>query len=602
MKNSRWNRIGMGGVFLLLACSAENPTAESNAALQGEVEVRIANLGDRAEAQHFLSVNGGELVALHFSAPPELVTGDTIRVHGEAAEPGVFEVSSFERVNEPGVAQQELVDPAVLRRPKMALLLVNWTAPDSVTVDSATSSLITGTSSARAHYLESSYGQQELSGAVFGWYKIAAPNGCDMNQVRDSALAAAAAAGVDLTTYSQVGIYFPRFTTCGWSGLGQVGSPTRPAKYTWYNGSIGSVLVHELGHNFGLYHSRSYDCGTAPIGDRATCTITEYGDPFDPMGNGRYKHFNGYSKYIEGWFGGCNVVSAPQGGSFDIAPIAVESNGVQMVRVPMSPSLCPSVNGTPLASCEYMIEYRQPIGFDAGANGVLIYANSATTRTYPSLLDMTPTTNSFGDGALAVGKTFTDPSGVSISVLGADATKATVRVQVPAPAGTNTCLNGTAYTGTGTPPPPPPPPPPPSSYTIRNVTSAKCADIYGASTTDGADAIQWTCNGGNNQKWKVVDVTGGGKQVVAVHSNKCLTITGGSTADGVFAEQFPCVATQAYQQWSLTDTGSGRYTIKALHSNKCLTVTGASTADGARLQQATCTGANSQLFTLTAAN
>jgi hypothetical protein len=63
-------------------------------------------------------------------------------------------------------------------------------------------------------------------------------------------------------------------------------------------------------------------------------------------------------------------------------------------------------------------------------------------------------------------------------------------------------------------------------------------DVNGASLDNGARIIQWTCNGGNNQKWKV-STQGAGFRLQALHSGKCLDVAGVSKATGA-----------AYQQWS----------------------------------------------------
>ena len=47
------------------------------------------------------------------------------------------------------------------------------------------------------------------------------------------------------------------------------------------------VVAHELSHNFGTHHASSLTCtsGGQPVSISSTCTVSEYGDPFDVMGN-----------------------------------------------------------------------------------------------------------------------------------------------------------------------------------------------------------------------------------------------------------------------------------------------------------------------------
>ena len=40
-------------------------------------------------------------------------------------------------------------------------------------------------------------------------------------------------------------------------------------------------------------------------------------------------------------------------------------------------------------------------------------------------------------------------------------------------------------------------------WTVINVNSGKCLDVVGASTADQANVQQFTCHGGNNQKWRL---------------------------------------------------------------------------------------------------
>ena len=109
----------------------------------------------------------------------------------------------------------------------------------------------------------------------------------DANQLRVDALAAAAGAGYTIATYDRQLVAFSningsrisgsRFT---WAGLGQVGGP-----FTWYNGYFQDlVIVHELGHNLGLWHANLWRTTNGNPVSLAGAE-QEYGDPFDAMGN-----------------------------------------------------------------------------------------------------------------------------------------------------------------------------------------------------------------------------------------------------------------------------------------------------------------------------
>jgi hypothetical protein len=56
------------------------------------------------------------------------------------------------------------------------------------------------------------------------------------------------------------------------------------------------LLVHELGHTFGLGHAQGATCTGKPL----RCSIDETGDPFSPMGNGTLD-FSAYEKVTLGW-------------------------------------------------------------------------------------------------------------------------------------------------------------------------------------------------------------------------------------------------------------------------------------------------------------
>src|SRR5262249_9143386 len=136
-----------------------------------------------------------------------------------------------------------------------------------------------------------------------------------------SARDAAASHGVILGNYDLVLTYFPSRSYCAWVGIAGGFSPDKPGGGALFNGRMnGKLVAHELLHNFGALHADSYSCGSATIASPASCTITDRGNPFPMMGGGS-QHFDAVNKAAQGWFGGCNVVTATRNGIFDIVPI-----------------------------------------------------------------------------------------------------------------------------------------------------------------------------------------------------------------------------------------------------------------------------------------
>lgn len=143
--------------------------------------------------------------------------------------------------------------------------------------------------------------------------------------------------------------------------------------------------------------------------------------------------------------------------------------------------------------------------------------------------------------------------------------------------------------------------PVPTGYTFTARHSGKLLDVYNASTTDGANVVQWAANGQTNQRWRVQDAGGGYSTVVSASSGKCLDVYGGSgaTADGVRVVQWTCNG-GTNQQWQVQDAGGGYVRLVARHSNKCLDVLNSATADGAQVVQWACGSGTNQQWARTA--
>jgi hypothetical protein len=239
-----------------------------------------------------------------------------------------------------------------------------------------------------------------------------------------------------LSNYNRYVYVFPS-NACSWWGLGTVGgNPSQAWIHTRYGLTV-AVVGHEMGHNFGLYHSHSMDCGTAQIASSG-CTTSDYGDIFDIMGTGS-AHFNAFQKERLGWLDAgvsppITTVAAQSGtATYTIAPIEDARNGVpRALKIPRG-TACSATNEW------FYVESRQAKGFDSHfasnasvLGGVLVRKVTQGNGDSSFLLDMTPATTTFSDAALAAGQSFTDPlSGLVITPVSVTSTGSVVNVTFP---------------------------------------------------------------------------------------------------------------------------------------------------------------------------
>jgi hypothetical protein len=149
---------------------------------------------------------------------------------------------------------------------------------------------------ANTFFNASSFGQVRLSVDVTPWLSAFSSNpGCGGTTNRSLAAVVAPArlaadqAGYDASRYDDI-IYAIADSHCGFHGA------------TWGNEVMLTrqpnvqLVVHELGHAFGLGHAQASDCITL-VG---LCGLDETGDPFSPMGRGDFD-FSVYEKVTLGW-------------------------------------------------------------------------------------------------------------------------------------------------------------------------------------------------------------------------------------------------------------------------------------------------------------
>jgi hypothetical protein len=295
-----------------------------------------------------------------------------------------------------------------------------------------------GTSS--SFFMDNSYQQTSLAGAVVGWYTI--PDSiltCNTSQMATDAQSAATAAGVNLSSYARYVYVFPFANACVFAGSSTVGG--KPSE-SWINGyPVIPTVNHELGHAFGLWHSHSLDCGaTATICSNGTSV--EYGDLADTMGSSAdwSPDYNAFQKERLGWL---NYGSSPTiqtittSGTYTIHPYELAGPGPNALKV------LQSTNATTGAKTWYYLEARQPIGFDAFLTNSFPYIQTVTTGVLfhlgtdgngnsSEMLDMTPATSTtlpWWDMSLVAGQTYQDSAaGVTFMPTAVDGTGATVQI------------------------------------------------------------------------------------------------------------------------------------------------------------------------------
>jgi len=448
-------------------------------AFRGELAIYISDDADgRSETHYGLRGPSGVERPLLFDVAvrdADLQPGMQLKVWGNDSPDGV-RVAKFQSVAPALEQQQSALQTGTPYAPRsFAFVLVDLGGGfnPAITADDVLGRMINNSDSIRNYYINDSYGLQDITTQVFGPIKYTL-NGCSTTGTTSgTSQLASDLRGMIPGTFQHYLWYFgTNQSACQWSGLASLGTPDKPSKDTWYNASTNCVvLVQEPGHNFGMQHSSSLACPGASFADDPNgCTASEYGDQFDPMGNG-CRHMNAWQKTYQGWFGGCNGVAITSSGTFTLLPFENRCDGAQFLKIkaPKVRSFMRPAGGGGGATTEtlayYYVELRTPVDFDgtlgnrsALTPSLLVHvADDVRGRSqrglHTFLLDMTPTTTGtrgFSDAALPVGATFTDPAGgVSITATAVSATQATVTVTIDGGSGAPTCLDGSTFTAPG---------------------------------------------------------------------------------------------------------------------------------------------------------
>ena len=141
-------------------------------------------------------------------------------------------------------------------------------------------------------------------------------------------------------------------------------------------------------------------------------------------------------------------------------------------------------------------------------------------------------------------------------------------------------------------------------YYIENVFSGLYLDIENGSTADGANVRQWSYNGSQAQKFKLVSDGNGYYSILtgATNYTGCVDITNGSAEDGANVEQWTHWGGDM-QKFEIVHVGGGQYAIKTKCSSgkSGLDVYAWSTEAGGNINQWNYWGGECQLWYLKAA-
>ena len=414
-----------------LGGSAAVAAPEETTTLTGTVQIFHSDLGGGRDRDVPQLVVGGTRYDLESVDVGRLDPGSTVRVSGtiEAKTLRVDKLSVVAAAKEPA--------SGVTTRVLAILIHSSESGPDDVT-PAMVEQQLEGT--------DSPWFQQVSKGHVAGltaeateWISLPATK-CGLS----TGPAAAAAAGYDLAAYDRHLVYFPYEAGCGFSGAAFIGGSVSAinGRENLENG----VTLHELGHNYGLWHANKLTCsiGAAFFALAGGCGHTEYGDqhdvmgssiwdpPFGPAGKG---HFGAFHLDQLGWLAG-RVADVPSsGGKFELKPIEITARGLQAVRLNDGQRT-------------YWIYYRQPIGVDAflaqvpgATDGVTIQLDGGTSNPGSWVIDLTPD-GDFGGVALKAGAAWLTPnSAYRIEVTAVGSKSASIRIKRP------DCLVRNAFTG-----------------------------------------------------------------------------------------------------------------------------------------------------------
>lgn len=413
-------------LLLLVAAPLQALAAPIPLVVEGTLEALVAEVGEGDYTEYRLRTATEEFrLEFRGEAPEGFLNGARVRVRGQRAGAGVL-------VADGGTTAGTVLATAATfsGSRKLAVVLINFSNDGSrpFSRSFANGIVFANAGSVRAKIAESSGGTATLTGTTFDWLRLPMSNAsCDYRGWATAARAGLTARGIDLSSYTNFMYVFPSTGACYWRGLGYM-----PGNTTWVNGTPNvRTPSHELTHNFGVHHASTLRCTAngVRVALSANCTKEEYGDPFTTMGAAGLRHDTALARVQMGYLPAAATKTVDASGTYTLAK-AFATSGVRIIGIPRG-------DGTWL-----YLEYRRPFGqyFDnfstssSAASGVTIrLAKGWSTITQSGLIDTVPSTTTFDDAPLRLGRSFRDYlSGITVTVSALGSGAATVSIKYPA--------------------------------------------------------------------------------------------------------------------------------------------------------------------------
>ena len=133
------------------------------------------------------------------------------------------------------------------------------------------------------------------------------------------------------------------------------------------------------------------------------------------------------------------------------------------------------------------------------------------------------------------------------------------------------------------------------NYEIECVSSLLSVNVKGASTSNGAQIVQWPFADGANALWNLIPTDSGYYRVMCVNSGKAMVVQGASTSDGAKIIQYTYNAT-GNDEWLPQQNSDGTYTFINRKSGLVLDDPNFSTSNGTQFDQWKSNGGSNQHF------